>query len=64
MDLSGITRIDTAGVQLLLQLSLTAQRTDARLDLHAPSLVVRELVSFYRLEGPIFQPDHEDGNTP
>ena len=63
LDLGSITRIDSAGVQLLLQLKRFATRSHTRLALLNPSPAVAELLSFYRLTGilgvsqPILGPD-------
>ena len=56
LDLSGVTALDTAGVQLLLlaQRSAQAQQGDVRVT--APSAPVREVLELLRLDAQLLQP--------
>lgn len=49
LDLGSITHIDSAGVQLLLQLKRFATRSNTRMALLNPSPAVSEVLGFYRL---------------
>ncbi len=49
LDLGRVSRIDSAGVQLLLQIKRFATRSNTRLALLNPSPAVSELLGFYRL---------------
>lgn len=49
LDLSQITEIDTAGIQLLILLKRESQHLGLQLDIVAHSPVVRELIEFYNL---------------
>lgn len=50
LDLSAVSRIDSAGMQLLLAVRREAVRACTPLALANPSPVVSELLGFYRLE--------------
>lgn len=50
LDLSAVSHIDTAGVQLLLALRREAAKALTRLEFARPSAAVSELVAFYRLD--------------
>lgn len=52
IDLSGVTEIDTAGVQLLLLARRTALAEQRTLELRAPSAAVSEVVALLNL-GPV-----------
>lgn len=60
LDLSQITEIDTAGIQLLILLKRESQQLGLQLDIVAHSAAVRELIEFYNLAAyfgdPLFIP--------
>jgi len=49
LDLSAVSRIDTAGIQLLLTLRREAARSLTRLEFASPSTAVNDMVAFYQL---------------
>ncbi|SHN45360.1 STAS domain-containing protein [Cryptosporangium aurantiacum] len=53
LDLSGVTDIDTAGLQLLLVARREAERLGTSVTLADPSDVVRNLLEFTRLTGEL-----------
>lgn len=50
LDLSGVSHIDTAGMQLLLAVRRESARARTQLALNNPSPAVSELMSFYQLD--------------
>lgn len=50
LDLSGVSRIDSAGMQLLLAVRRESARACTHLALANPSPAVSELMNFYQLE--------------
>ena len=56
LDLSAVSHIDTAGIQLLLTVRREANRALTRLEFANPSAAVSEMVSFYRLDGLLQAP--------
>ncbi|MDP5238881.1 STAS domain-containing protein [Uliginosibacterium sp. 31-16] len=51
LDLSAVSHIDTAGIQLLLTVRREANSALTQLEFANPSAVVSEMVSFYQLDG-------------
>lgn len=49
LDLSEVSHIDTAGIQLLLTLRREAARSLTRLEFASPSAAVSDMVAFYQL---------------
>lgn len=49
LDLSGVSEIDTAGIQILVLARREAERTGKPLSITAASGAVREVVDFYNL---------------
>lgn len=50
LDLSGVTDVDSAGVQLLLALRRSVGARGGSLQLHAPSAVVRDALAVFGLD--------------
>ncbi len=50
LDLGGITRCDSAGLALLLEVSRRCRANGAQLQLSNPPAQLRKLLSFYRLD--------------
>jgi anti-sigma B factor antagonist len=59
VDLSTVTRIDTAGIQLLLVLKREALRTRTHLEFVTPSAAVTEVMQFCQAEGLFDLPPSE-----
>ena len=57
LDLSGVSEIDTAGVQLLLLANNSAQALGATLRLCAPSAAVVQVLDLLNLGGTFGDPD-------
>ena len=53
LDLSAVSEVDTAGLQLLLMARREAERHGTTVTLADPSPVVRELLEFTRLTGEL-----------
>jgi ABC-type transporter Mla MlaB component len=51
LDLSAVSHIDTAGIQLLLVLRCEANRSQTQFDFINPSAVVSDMADFYQLDG-------------
>lgn len=56
LDLSGVTALDTAGVQLLLLAQRTAQAQQGSLRVVNPSASVLEVLQLLRLDAQLLQP--------
>ena len=56
LDLSCVSHIDTAGIQLLLTLRREAARSLTRLAFSNPSPAVNEMVAFYQLDSLLRAP--------
>lgn len=56
LDLSGVTALDTAGVQLLLLAQRSAQAQQGDVRVIAPSAPVREVLELLRLDAQLLQP--------
>ena len=56
LDLSGVTALDTAGVQLLLLAQRTAQARQGDVRVTQPSAPVREVLALLRLDAQLLQP--------
>lgn len=56
LDLSGVTALDTAGVQLLLLAQRSAQAQQGDLHIRHPSAPVLEVLQLLRLDAQLLQP--------
>jgi len=56
LDLSCVSHIDSAGIQLLLTLRREAARSLTRLEFSNPSPAVNEMVTFYQLDSMLRTP--------